>query len=79
MRGGNPSPAREAFRRAVAKDSTSSWAWKGLFTTCIQLGDLDEAHAVLVAFLRREPDDAEVQASLRQVEQLRRAKAEGAK
>ena len=79
LRSGNPSPAREAFRRALAKDSTSDWAWKGLFTTCIQLGDLDEAHAVAVAFLRREPNNAEVQASLRQVEQLRRAKAEGAR
>jgi hypothetical protein len=79
LRSGNPRRAREAFRRAVAKDSTSSWAWKGLFTTCIQLGDLDEAHAVLVAFLRRQPNDAEVRASLRQVEQLQRAKAEGAR
>jgi hypothetical protein len=79
LRSGSPRRAREAFRRAVAKDSTSSWAWKGLFTTCIQLGDLDEAHAVLVAFLRREPNDAEVRASLRQVEQLRHAKAGGAR
>ena len=44
----------------------------------MQLGEVDAAHDVLAAFLRRYPDDVEARSALRQLEELQRAKREGA-
>jgi predicted Zn-dependent protease len=77
-RRGNLPGARDAYRRALARDSTDLLVWKGLSTTLMQLGEVDAAHDVLAAFLRRNPDDPEARTALRQLEELQRAKREGA-
>ena len=75
---GNWAGARDAYSRSLARDSTDLRVWKGLSTSLMNLGDLEGAHRLLVAFLRRDPNDAEARTALAQLEQLMRAKNEGA-